>query len=83
MKVIHSKILNRLIWSVIFVMIFAFSSCEKCMRCTYPYKENYDDTRYKVFTAEECGNEEEIEQFNEAMEFGASQYDTIPACASW
>lgn len=83
MNSFNSKILNRLVWVTVFLMTFAFSSCEKCMRCSYYYKENYADSRYKQYEAEECGNEEDIQQFNEAMEFGASQYDTVPVCVSW
>ena len=81
---VYKTLNKKLTFLAVFILIsILFSSCEKCMRCSYYYKENYNDTRYLKYEAEECGKEEDINQFFESMEYAASQFDTIPACVSW
>ena len=62
------------------ILLLAFStSCEKCMRCHYYY---YEDKKYKIHEVTECGNNDDLQQFKEAMEYAAEQFDTTASCTT-
>lgn len=52
------------------------------MRCYYYYNDGISST-YKMYEHEECGNDKDIQQFKESMEYAAEQFDTTITCDIW
>lgn len=55
--------------------ILFFSSCERCMECSYTQLDG------ELFITEKCGNKDDVEAFENEMEEEAYEHRERPECS--
>lgn len=60
----------------LFTAVF-FSSCERCMECSYTQLDG------EVIISEKCGNSEDLESFENEMEEDAYEHREHPSCTTY
>jgi len=60
------------------VLLFTFTSCEKCLTCSYTYTENGEDM---IFRSQQCGSKDDLDSFESFVSTQATSRNAVPSCS--